>query len=83
LLVAVWVLPGVWLRTFTDVGHASALAVGLALAFVVSRGVDAAASPDGWRPRRAGDRSTGDERHTSRTTLRDDGPGRPGVPDRP
>ncbi|MFC4613181.1 rhomboid-like protein [Cellulomonas algicola] len=95
LLVAVWVLPGVWLRTFTDVGHASALAVGLAVALVVSRGVEAAATPDGWRPRRAddrphgwrrrraGDRPHGDERHTPGTLDRDDGPGRPGAPDRP
>lgn len=81
LLVAVWVLPGVWQRSFTDVGHASALVVGLAVAQVVSRGVSAAASPDGWQPRRARERSPGDERHTPRTRHRDDGPGRPGAPD--
>lgn len=74
VLVAVWVLPGIWLRSFTDVGHATALAVGLAVALVAHRGAVAAASPDGWRP-------AGDERHTPDTRSRDDGPGRPGVPD--
>lgn len=51
-LVGLWVVPGVFLRSFTDVGHATALVLGLALALVVTRGVAAAATPDGWRPGR-------------------------------
>jgi len=36
-----WLLPGAVLRTFTDVGHATALSIGLLLAFVASRVVTA------------------------------------------
>lgn len=36
-----WLLPGAFLRTFTDAGHATALTIGLLLALVASRAVAA------------------------------------------
>jgi len=44
-----WLLPGAFLRTFTDAGHATALAIGLLLALVASR-VVAADRRAGRRP---------------------------------
>jgi len=79
VLLAVWVLPGVWQRAFTDVGHATALVIGLLLAFVLGRAVAAAATTHGWRPGWA----RGDDRHSPFTPDRDERPGGSRGPDQP
>ncbi len=53
---AVWLVPAAITRTFTDLGHATALAIGLLLALVAARAVSASrrgGSGQEVRPRRA------------------------------